>query len=29
MNAINIDGITKRYKDLVAVDNVSLTVEEG
>lgn len=29
MEAIRINGLTKRYKDLVAVDNLSLTIEEG
>ena len=29
MDAINIDGLTKRYKDIVAVDNLSLTVQQG
>jgi ABC-2 type transport system ATP-binding protein len=29
MDAIIIDGLTKRYKDIVAVDNLSLTIKEG
>ena len=29
MNAIRIDGLTKKYRDTLAVDNLSLTVEEG
>jgi ABC-2 type transport system ATP-binding protein len=29
MNAIEVDGLTRRYGDLVAVDDVSLTVAEG
>ncbi|WP_135821625.1 ABC transporter ATP-binding protein [Halostella litorea] len=29
MTAIETDGLTKRFGDLVAVDDVSLTVEEG
>ena len=29
MNAIEIKGLTKRYKDVVAVDGLSLSVKEG
>lgn len=29
MNAIKIDSLTKKYKDLVAVDNLSLTIKTG
>ena len=29
MNAIEIKGLTKRYKDVIAVDGLSLSVEEG
>lgn len=29
MEAIKIQGLTKRYRDVVAVDNLSLTVEQG
>lgn len=29
MNAIRIEGLTKRYKDVIAVDGLSLCVEEG
>ncbi|MFC6973871.1 ABC transporter ATP-binding protein [Halomicroarcula sp. GCM10025709] len=29
MNAIEVDGLTRRYGDLVAVDAVSLSVSEG
>ena len=29
MDAIRIEGLTKRYKDLVAVDNLSLSVHTG
>ena len=29
MNTIQITGLTKKYKDTVAVDNLSLTVKEG
>ena len=29
MEAIRTEGLTKRYKDVVAVDNLSLTVEQG
>lgn len=29
MIAIKIDGLTKRYRDIIAVDNLSLCVEEG
>ena len=29
MDAIRIEGLTKRYKDLVAVDHLSLAVEQG
>ena len=29
MDAIRIEGLTKKYKDLVAVDNLTLTVREG
>ena len=29
MNAIEIKGLTKRYRDVVAVDNLSLTVGQG
>ena len=29
MSAIKIENLTKRYKDVVAVDSLSLTVEEG
>ena len=29
MSAIRIDGLTKRYKDVVAVDGLSLNIEEG
>ena len=29
MNAIRIEGLTKRYRDVIAVDGLSLTVEEG
>ena len=29
MDAIKIDGLTKRYKDIIAVDGLSLSVGEG
>ena len=29
MDAIIIEGITKKYKDVVAVDNLTLTIKEG
>jgi len=29
MDAIKIEGLTKRYRDIVAVDSLSLTIEEG
>ncbi len=29
MNAIRIDKLTKRYKDVLAVDDLSLTIEQG
>ena len=29
MSAIKIEGLTKRYKEVVAVDNLSLSVEKG
>ncbi len=29
MDAIRIDGLTKKYKDVVAVDKLSLSVEQG
>ena len=29
MNAIKIEGLTKRYRDVVAVDGLSLTIEAG
>ncbi len=29
MNAIRIEGLTKRYRDVVAVDGLSLCIEEG
>ena len=29
MDAIKIEGLTKKYKDVVAVDNVHLTVKQG
>ena len=29
MEAIRIDGLTKKYKDVVAVDNLSLSVKKG
>ena len=29
MDAIRIEGLTKKYKDVVAVDNLSLTVRKG
>ena len=29
MNAIKIEGLTKRYRDVLAVDNLSLTIKEG
>ena len=29
MEAIRIEGLTKRYKDLTAVDNLTLTVQKG
>ena len=29
MNAIQIEGLTKRYRDVTAVDNLSLSIEEG
>lgn len=29
MEAIRIEGLTKKYKDVVAVDNLSLTVKKG
>lgn len=29
MAAINIDGLTKRFGDIVAVDNLDLCIEEG
>lgn len=29
MDAIKIDSLTKKYKDIIAVDNLSLTVKQG
>ena len=29
MNAIEIHGLTKRYKDVTAVNNLSLSIKEG
>ena len=29
MNAIKIEGLTKRYREVLAVDNLSLSIEEG
>ena len=29
MDAVRIEGLTKRYKDVTAVDNLSLTVKNG
>ena len=29
MEAIKIEGLTKKYKDVVAVDNLSLCVQQG
>ena len=29
MDAIKINGLTKKYKDVVAVDNLSLSVHKG
>lgn len=29
MNAIKIEGLTKRYRDVLAVDELSLSIEEG
>ena len=29
MEAIKIENLTKKYKDITAVDNLSLTVKEG
>jgi ABC-2 type transport system ATP-binding protein len=29
MSAIKIEGLTKRYRDVLAVDDLSLTIEEG
>ena len=29
MNAIKIEGLTKHYKDVAAVDNLSLEIEKG
>ena len=29
MDAIRIENLTKKYRDLVAVDNLSLTVHKG
>lgn len=29
MNAIHINGLTKQYKDVLAVDNLSLSIEKG
>lgn len=29
MSAIRIEGLTKRYRDVLAVDDLSLTIEEG
>ena len=29
MEAIKIDGLTKRYRDVVAVDNLNLSIEKG
>lgn len=29
MDAIRIEGLTKKYKDVIAVDNLSLTVKKG
>ena len=29
MDAIKIEGLTKRYKDVVAVDNLHLAVKQG
>lgn len=29
MNAIQINGLTKQYKDVLAVDNLSLSIEKG
>ena len=29
MDAIRIDGLTKKYKDVIAVDNLSLSIQKG
>ena len=29
MDAIKINGLTKKYKDVIAVDNISLSVRNG
>ena len=29
MNAIEIKNLTKQYKDVIAVDNLSLTIKQG
>ena len=29
MDAIRLEGLTKKYKDVVAVDNLSLSVRQG
>lgn len=29
MDAIRIEGLTKKYKDVVAVDNLNLSVKQG
>ena len=29
MDAIRIEGLTKKYKDVVAVDKLSLSVQKG
>ena len=29
MDAIKIEGLTKRYKDVIAVDNLNLSVSKG
>ena len=29
MDAIRIEGLTKKYKDIVAVDNLNLSVHKG
>ena len=29
MDAIKIEGLTKKYRDIIAVDNLSLSINEG